>query len=75
MIESHDSFPGVKREEEAFEAPCVCFNVLPEELRRYSEKVSSVKQTINTFCIDQHFLSLRHVSVNYKHVLCSKLQY
>ena len=75
---SQDSFPDEKRHKEAFEALCAYFSVLPEALRRYSEKVTfylSVKQTLNTFCIDQHFLSLRHVSVNYKHVLCSKLQY
>ena len=33
-----DSFPGEKRHKEAFEAPCICFNVLAEAFRRYSEK-------------------------------------
>ena len=71
-------FPAKKGTKRRSEAPCDCFSVLPEALRRYSEKVTfylSFKQTLNTFCIDQHFLSLRHVSVNHKHVLCSKLQY
>ena len=35
-----DSFPGEKRHKEAFEAPCICFNVLAEAFRRYSEKVT-----------------------------------
>ena len=35
-----DSFPGEKRHKEAFEAPCFCFNVLPEVFRQYSEKVT-----------------------------------
>ena len=30
-----DSFPGEKRHKEAFEAPCICFNVLTEAFRRY----------------------------------------
>ena len=33
-----DSFPGEKRHKEAFKAPCICFNVLAEVFRRYSEK-------------------------------------
>ena len=32
--------PVKKRHKEAFEAPCVCFNVLPKAFRRYSEKVT-----------------------------------
>ena len=35
-----DSFPGEKRQKEAFKAPCICFNVLAEAFRRYSEKVT-----------------------------------
>ena len=35
-----DSFPGEKRHKEAFEAPCICFNVLAEEFRQYSEEVT-----------------------------------
>ena len=34
-----DSFPNEKRHKEAFEVPCVCFNMLPEVFRQYSEKV------------------------------------
>ena len=35
-----DSFSSEKRHNEAFEVPCVCFNVLPEVFRRYSKKVT-----------------------------------
>ena len=33
-------FPSEKRHKEAFEVPRVCFNVLPEAFRQYSEKVT-----------------------------------
>ena len=33
-------FQAKKRHKEAFEAPYLCFNVLPEAFRRYSEKVT-----------------------------------
>ena len=29
-----------KRRKEAFEVPCVCFNVLPEAFRQYSERMT-----------------------------------
>ena len=32
-------FPAKKRHKEAFEAPCICFNALPEAFGRYSGKV------------------------------------
>ena len=36
----YEGFPGEKRHQETYETPCVCFNVLPEVFRRYSEKVT-----------------------------------
>ena len=33
-------FRAKKRHKEAFEVPRVCFNVLPEAFRQYSEKVT-----------------------------------
>ena len=41
-----DSFPSEKRHKEAFEAPCVCFNVLPEVFRQDSEKVTFQSEAI-----------------------------
>ena len=35
-----DSIPGEKRHKEAYEASCICFNVLPEAFRRHPEKVT-----------------------------------
>ena len=39
-----DSFPGEKRHKEAYKAPGICFNVLPQVFRRYSEKIISTLQ-------------------------------
>ena len=33
-------FPAKKGTKEAFEAPCICFNALPEAFGRYSGKVT-----------------------------------
>ena len=37
---NQDRFSGEKRHKEAYQAPCICFNVLFEAFRRYSEKAT-----------------------------------
>ena len=50
-----DSFLSEKRHEEAFEVPCVYFNMLTEAFRQYSEKVTLSRQRKlnNAECIVQ----------------------
>ena len=58
-----DSFPNEKRHKEAFEVPCVCFNMLPEAFRQYSEKV--------TFWPS---VTLKHGYFNYFELLKSRIR-